>query len=226
MKPSELGMALFDIGAIKFGAFKLKLHEKNPDAPLSPIFLNLRTPDQPKPGPLTPELVEVIGKLLYDRIHMAEAGSVRYDAFAGIPHAGSPLAVAFHRAAGKDRRSLHRIRLQKEETSGNRRICRVSKIDTSTCHGCKVLVIDDLITKADSKLEAIQAIEVAGGTVKDVLVLVDREHREQGGKEQLAEKGYILHSVFPLSFLLALYLERERITLEKHDEVLAYLKAN
>lgn len=30
---------LFDIGAIKFGSFKLKLHEKNPEAPLSPIYI-------------------------------------------------------------------------------------------------------------------------------------------------------------------------------------------
>ncbi len=38
----ELADALFNIGAIKFGAFRLKLHEKNPTAPLSPIYVNLR----------------------------------------------------------------------------------------------------------------------------------------------------------------------------------------
>ncbi len=30
--------------------FKLKLHETNPDEPRSPIFLNIRTPNNPKPG--------------------------------------------------------------------------------------------------------------------------------------------------------------------------------
>ncbi len=29
--------ALLETGAVKFGAFRLKLHEKQPDAPLSPI---------------------------------------------------------------------------------------------------------------------------------------------------------------------------------------------
>lgn len=30
---------LFDIGAIKFGNFKLKLHDTYPEAPLSPIYI-------------------------------------------------------------------------------------------------------------------------------------------------------------------------------------------
>ena len=56
---------LFDLGAIQFGNFKLKLHEKNPNAPLSPIYLNLRTPDNPKPGNLTLKIVAQIGRLMY-----------------------------------------------------------------------------------------------------------------------------------------------------------------
>ena len=38
----QVADTLFDLGVIKFGAFRLKLHEKNPDAPLSPIYVNLR----------------------------------------------------------------------------------------------------------------------------------------------------------------------------------------
>src|SRR5260370_16747363 len=34
--------ALLACGAAKFGAFRLKLHEAQPDAPLSPIYLDLR----------------------------------------------------------------------------------------------------------------------------------------------------------------------------------------
>ena len=29
-------------GAVKFGAFRLKLHETQPDAPLSPMYVDLR----------------------------------------------------------------------------------------------------------------------------------------------------------------------------------------
>jgi hypothetical protein len=38
----QLAVELLNIGAIKFGNFRLKLHEKNPDAPLSPIYIDLR----------------------------------------------------------------------------------------------------------------------------------------------------------------------------------------
>lgn len=60
----DLALKLFDIGAVQFGEFKLKLHEKNPDAPLSPIFFNFRTPDNPKPGPLTDEVLDLVGKVV------------------------------------------------------------------------------------------------------------------------------------------------------------------
>ena len=61
---AKLAQLLFKVGAIKFGAFKLKLHEKDPDAPLSPIYLNLRTDRHPEnPGPLTDEMMNLIGSL-------------------------------------------------------------------------------------------------------------------------------------------------------------------
>jgi len=47
IKKEKLALDLFGLGKIKFGAFKLKLHEKNPDAPLSPIYIDLRNlPDE------------------------------------------------------------------------------------------------------------------------------------------------------------------------------------
>src|SRR3712207_6699196 len=38
----RLARALVEAGAIQFGAFRLKLHEERPDAPLSPLYINLR----------------------------------------------------------------------------------------------------------------------------------------------------------------------------------------
>ena len=43
----RLAERLYEEEVIKFGNFKLKLHGKNPEAPLSPIFFNLRTEDNP-----------------------------------------------------------------------------------------------------------------------------------------------------------------------------------
>lgn len=74
---SLLGLRYYDVGAFKDKShptavqrgeergFKLKTHEKQPDLPLSLFYFNLRTDDNPKPGPLTPELVAESGQQLY-----------------------------------------------------------------------------------------------------------------------------------------------------------------
>ncbi len=217
-KKQTLALALFDIGAIKFGAFKLKLHEKNPDAPLSPIYLNLRTPDNPKPGTLDEDAVTLIAGELYT---LASLHDLAYTLVAGVPNAGDPLALAFCRKAASRGRSVEYIALHKHEGPEGRLITGMKQGRFAA--GETVLLIDDLITKADSKLEAIKALESVGLGVKNVVVLVDRE---QGGEKQLRDAGYALHSVFGLKQLLNFYVLDEKITADKRDEVLAYLRDN
>src|SRR5262249_3499838 len=53
--------------------------------------------------------------------------------------------------------------------------------------GDLVVVIDDVITTGGSTLQAIKAVEDAGGRVAFVLVLVDRK---EGGREAIEKKGY------------------------------------
>ena len=71
--------------------FILKLHEKS-DAPLSPIFLNLRTPDNPKPGPLTPEIVNLAASCM-QALELEKR--LTFDAIVGVPQAGELFATAF-----------------------------------------------------------------------------------------------------------------------------------
>lgn len=211
-----LAHALFQSGAIKFGSFKLKLHEKQPDAPLSPIYLNLRTSDNPKPGPLTPLLMEIIGTVMADVVRRDE---LTFAYVAGIPNAGDPFVRALADALHLSDDLI--IGMEKVQEGEQRRIARV----TSTGFTPKrfVLPVDDLVTHADTKIEAIRALEEADLVVKDLLVLVDRE---QGGREQLVEAGYALHSAFTLTELLNFYVEVERIDAAKREEVLAYIAAN
>jgi len=83
--------------------------------------------------------------------------------------------------------------------------------------------VDDLITRTDTKKEAIAVCEEAGLVVAAVAVLVDRE---QGGSEELKEAGYSLYSVFPLSELLDYYVEVKLLSPEKREEVMTYITAN
>jgi len=80
----KVAKMIYERGAFKFGEFKLKLHEKNPDALLSPFYLNLRTKDNPgMKGPLTNDNCDLIAKAFVARIVSED---VSYDAIAGIPY--------------------------------------------------------------------------------------------------------------------------------------------
>jgi orotate phosphoribosyltransferase len=64
----------------------------------------------------------------------------------------------------------------------------------------KVVIIEDVVTTGGSSMKAIQAVEELGCKVTRVLAIVDRE---QGGKENLKEKGYRLESIFTAKELLS-----------------------
>ena len=213
-----LALNLFDIGAVKFGEFKLKLHVDQPDAPLSPIYFDLRTPDNPKPGPLTPEVMGAVGQVLNKE---ALRLGLTFDHIAGIPNAGDPFAQAFNNAVGSDGLTpANRLHFHKEE-GAQRRIGALHGENFSP--GESVLLIDDLVSQAKTKFEAIKSVEKAGLKVAGILVLLDRG---QGGRQQLEKAGYRVFAVHQMSNLLAFYVEESRISQGKADEVQTYVQAN
>lgn len=215
---TDVADRIFERGAIKFGAFKLKLHEKNPDAPLSPFYLNLRTKDNPtNPGPLTDEDCDLIAAALWG---IVRGNKLDFQAVAGIPHAADPIVEALERVVPAPR-GFRIIKLSKEVTAEKRRIIPLPGFDYS--EGENVLVIDDLVTKADSKIEAIKAIESEGSIVKNLVVLADRQ---QGGQAQLKGAGYNLVSCFTVRQLLDYYKATGKISGQKHQECMSYIENN
>jgi len=63
-----------------------------------------------------------------------------------------------------------------------------------------VVVIDDVVTKGESTLKAIDAVTKEGGKVAFVVVLVDRQ---EGGRKAIEEKGHTVLSLFTRDELLA-----------------------
>ncbi|HBF67158.1 MAG: Bifunctional UMP-synthetase [Candidatus Magasanikbacteria bacterium GW2011_GWA2_46_17] len=205
--------------------FLLKLHEKDPDAPLSPVYFNLRTPGNPKPGPLVPAIVEIAGRALYAHCYQggASVAEPNFRLIAGVPNAGDPFADAFAAVFNEDQVSnVPIIRMGKQTApDGSRQVLGITNGGVST--GSSVFLVDDLITGADSKLEAVKVIQNAGGCVYDVAVLLDRE---QGGAQELRRRGINLHSVFKISELLAFYAVIGLMARGTYDEIMAYIKAN
>jgi uridine monophosphate synthetase len=195
---------LFEIGAIKFGAFRLKLHEKNPDAPLSPIYLDLRLLQS------YPKILKGAAIIL---MNIADSEGIEFDLFAGVPTAAIPLVTTLSQET-----SIPMITPREAKTHGSG-----ATIDGAYKPGQRVLLVDGLITKADSKIAAIKTLEANDLIVHDVIVLVDRE---QGGAKQLQESGYRLWAALTLSELLNFYLATKRINQTKHEEVKDYLVTN
>ncbi len=193
--------------------FHLRHHEKSPKAPLSPIYLNLRTPDNPNPGPLTSEIVDMAAACMNRLVSLRE---LDYHLVAGVPNAGGPFAEAFARELGVPHALLRMI---KEKIPSSRRpvITLASQVNR---RGMTAIVIDDVVSDAESKFETIRLLEEAGLTVRDIIVLVDRG---QGGREKLAKLGYTLHSVFKLPELLNLCVKSSRISPALVGDIEAYL---
>lgn len=203
MNKTKLALDLFEAGAIRFGEFRLKLHNKYPNAPRSPYYIDLRILQS------YPKLIEKVAEALVDKIHSL---GLEPDLVSGIPAAGVPIATLTSFITGIPMITLRK----KKKTHGiSTRIMGVYR------PGQKVLVIDDLVTKAHTKLEAIGALIENELMVKELLVLIDRE---QGGKQKLEDEGYNLRAVFPVTELMELYLEQEKIDREKYDKIMEYLE--
>jgi uridine monophosphate synthetase len=148
--------------------FRLKLHEEHPYAPLSPFYLDFRRLQS------NPQLLKDTALQLSE--HMEKDDS-EHDLIAGIPIAATPLATAL---------SLHTnipmVTPREGKTHGSGAL-----VDGVYEEGMRVALIDDLITSAASKFEAIHTLKNAGLKVDGVYVLVDRM---QGGMEELRKAGY------------------------------------
>ena len=195
---------LLTCGAVKFGAFRLKLHEREPDAPLSPIYVDLRVLRS------WPDAIDTAVAVLAEMIAARELEFTRY---ADIPMAATPLvAILMHQT----RVPMITPRELKTHGAGG-------SINGHFTPGETVVVIDDVVTHADSKLEAIRVLEGNGLVVRDVAVLVDRE---QGAPEQLAAAGYTLHAALTLGQLLDYWRASGAIDEATYERVRAYQAAN
>ncbi len=200
-----LAQTLFDLGGVQFGNFTV-----SESAVSSPVFVN------PKVLISNPTALRVASKLMQQEIHLAQSlRRVRVHPFAvvaGVPVGGLLLASAYSLETNTP---LIYARIHPEGTGKRGIEGRFTRGDTA-------LVIDDLITRGSSILETADLLEEHGMKVKDVIVLVDREH---GATERLRRHGYNLISILKLEIMLNHYMSKGLISEETYRTCAEYVRS-
>jgi uridine monophosphate synthetase len=193
----ELALALYDIGAFKFGTFTLK------SGLISPFYVDMRL------------LVSYPDVLQMSAVVLAQLiADITYDRLAAIPYAALPIGVAL--ALNVNRPLIYPRKERKEHGTGR-------LIEGEFNAGERILVVDDLITKGDSKIEAIAPLREAGLHITDIAVLLDRQ---SGGVQTLAAAGITVHAALRLSEMLDILQGAGKLNAEQRQTIDNWLKDN
>jgi len=199
-----LAQTLFDLGGVQFGNFTV-----SESAVSSPVFIN------PKVLISNPTALRVASKLMQQEINLAlslrRARVHPFAVVAGVPVGGLLLATAYSLETNIP---MIYARVRPEGT-GKR------GIEGRFNMGDAALIIDDLITRGSSVLETAELLEENGLKVKDVIVLVDREH---GATERLRRRGFNLISILKLDVMLNHYMSGGLISEETYNICAEYLR--
>ena len=142
---------------------------------------------------MSPEGMVTIGPLALEKF---EALGWKPDSIGGLTLGADPVAFAVSYATARRPVPLRAFTVRKQAKqhgTGN-------LIEGPFRAGDKVVVAEDVITTGKSAIQAIDAIENAGGVIIGVLAIVDRE---DGGREAIMARGYDVISLTSITELLA-----------------------
>lgn len=137
---------------------------------------------------MRPRGIELAGRLLHARL----ADGPRVEAVGGMVVAAVPVVSAVLLAAaraGAEWRDLCGFFVRKEAKQHG----LGKRIEGAFRAGQTVALVEDTMTTGGSTLEALDAVEAAGGTVARVLCIVDRG---EGAADAFAQRGLALEALY------------------------------
>lgn len=187
----EIALALFDIGAIQLGKYKLQ------GGKTARLYLDLRLLVS---FPETLQLVSQAYQLILEQL--------TFDILAAQPLAGLPIGTAV--ALDLKIPMIYPRKTARSYGTGK-------SVEGVWEVGQTAVIIDDVIQTGESILQAIVSLKAAGIQVKEAVVLIDRELPTA---EKLLSNEYIVHSLFKISHLLRILLENGRISNKQYNKII------
>lgn len=142
---------------------------------------------------MSPEGMVTIGDLALEKF---DARGWKPESIGGLTLGADPVAFAVSYASANRPVPLRAFTVRKEPKkhgTGN-------LIEGPFKSGDRVVVVEDVITTGKSAIQAIDAVENAGGIIIGILAVVDRE---DGGRDAIKARGYNVISLTSISELLA-----------------------
>ena len=169
MLEKNIADLLVEKKAIQFGNFLLA------SGRISNYYVDIKT------AATDPILLRLIGSFISMRY--------KFDVVAGIAVGGVPLAVATSMISKKP----YAIIRKAEKDHGQ------SNLIIGDVKDKKILLVEDVTTSGGSALYGINVIRAAGGTIDNVITVVDRE---QGAEKLLFDHAVQLHSIVKIDNLI------------------------
>ena len=141
---------------------------------------------------MSPQGMVTIGALGLEQIDTA---GWKPDSVGGLTLGADPIAFAISYASAITQIPLRAFTVRKEAKqhgTGN-------LIEGPFKPGDNVVIIEDVITTGKSAIQAIDAVESAGGAILGVLAVVDRE---DGGRQAIRARGYDVIALTTITELL------------------------
>ena len=179
--------------------FRLREHDADRNKPFSPFFFDLHTQDNEEPGPLTSEIVHLVGKKLAELV-LRQGLLKKHTHLAGLPSAGTPFAKALIEALPSGVNTTP-INIIKRPIGDVGKEYRFKLEGRSPPTGTPVLLIDDLASTDNRKLRAAALLREYGLVVTDYVVLIDRRRRSVRENDI----GLTCHSLFKVEEMVSVY---------------------
>ncbi len=195
MQLPALADGLLEAGCVRFGQFILK------SGLSSPIYIDLR------------RLVAKPALLLQAaEAYLPVLKSLTFQRLAAIPYAAIPIGTAVSILG-----NWPLIYPRKESKAYGTR----AEIEGEYNPGERIVVLDDLATTGESKIEALEKLSAAGLQVTDVVVLIDRQ---SGAGKALNQLGIRFHAVITLTQLLDYWEQQGKISVDQVATVRTFLR--